>query len=147
MARKPTGGVTGFSSDFGTPIPFAGPGEEVRSDFRDVPLSDTGDGYHDRGALGSYSPREHEQWAPVPEVKCFEGFGASVADLQRGFIDPTIREDPAYDKANYRERSSLPMEPDEDFNNTGVMDDDWEFRTRNRRARGFLTRPYIPTER
>jgi hypothetical protein len=145
MARKPTGGVTGFSSDFGTPIPFAGPGEEVRSDFRDVPLSDTGDGYHDRGALGSYG--QDRPWEVPNDVRYMAGFGASVEDLQRGFIDPTIREDPAYDKANYQERSSLPMEPDEDFNNTGVMDQDWEFRTRNRRSRGFLTRPYIPTER
>ena len=146
MARRPTG-ATAISAGFGTPIPFAGPGEEVRSDFRDVPLSDTGDGYSDRGALGSYAPREHEQWQAPGDVKYMAGFGASVEDLQRGYIEPTIREDPAYDKANYQERSSLPMEPDEDFNNTGVMDDDWEFRTRNRRSRGFLTRPYIPTER
>ncbi len=146
MARGPRGGVTSFSSDFGTPIPIASPGEEVRSDFRDVPLSDTGDGYHDRGALGSYSPRD-TQWEAPEGVRYFDGFGATVSDLHRGFIDPTIREDPAYDKANYQERSSLPMEPDEDVNNTGVMDQDWEFRTRNRRARGFLTRPYIPTER
>lgn len=146
MARKP-GGTTGFSSDFGTPIPFAGPGEEVRSDFRDVPLSDTGDGYHDRGALGSYSPREHEQWEVPEGIRYFDGFGARTEDLHRGFIEPTIREDPAYDKANYQERFSQPKLPDEDVNNTGVMDQDWEFRTRNRRARGFLTRPYIPTER
>jgi hypothetical protein len=145
MARKSNGGVTSFSSDFGTPIPLAGPGEEVRSDFRDVPLSDTGDGYHDRGALGSYG--RDAPWDPVPGVKYMAGFGADVEDLQRGFIAPTIREDPAYDKANYRERSSLPMKTDEDFNNTGVLDEDWEFRTRNRRSRGFLTRPYIPTER
>lgn len=146
MARK-VSGVTSFSSDFGTPIPVAGPGEEDVTDFRAVPPSDTGDGYHDRGALGSWAPREHEQWAPVDGVKYMAGFGADVGDLQRGYIAPTIREDPAYDKANYQERFSQPKMPDEDVNNTGVMDQDWEFRTRNRRARGFLTRPYIPTER
>jgi len=147
MARRPTGGVTAFDSDFGTPIQIAAPGEEVVSDFRDVPLSDTGDGYHDRGAFGSYGPREHEQWEVPEGVKYMAGFGASVEDLHRGFIEPTIRESPAYDKVNYRERSTQPKVPDEGPGNNQVMDDDWEFRTRNRRSRGFLTRPYIPTER
>lgn len=147
MARKPTGGATSFDSDFGTPIQIAGPGEEAVTDFRDVPLSDTGDGYHDRGALGSYAPREHEQWAVPADVRYMAGFGASIEDLHRGFIEPSIREDPAYDKANYKERFSLPKSADEGPGNNQVMEDDWEFRTRNRRARGFLTRPYIPTER
>lgn len=146
MARRPMG-VTSFSSDFGTPIPLAGPGDGAVSDYRDVPLSDTGDGYHDRGARGSYAPYNNEPWPAVPEVRCFEGFGATEADLQLGFIRPTITNDPMFDKDNYRERLTEPKMNDEDLNNTGVLEQDWEFRTRNRRAKGFLTRPMIPTER
>ncbi|HMA00032.1 MAG TPA: hypothetical protein VKP66_18985, partial [Steroidobacteraceae bacterium] len=75
------------------------------------------------------------------------GFGIEDADVIRGYCDPGITEDPAYDKENYSERSTQPRHPDEDLDNADRLKRDWEFRSRNREARGFLTRPRIPTER
>ena len=123
-------------------------GDEEESDFRQVPASDRGDeSYGDRGQFGSYAPSNREPFESPREVRYFAGYGANEQDLDRGFIDPVIREDPAYDKSNYQERSTMPMEPDEDQGNRQVMERDWEFRNRNRQSRGFLTRPRIPTER
>lgn len=120
-------------------------GEESRSDYRPVPASDTGETYRDRGALGFY--HREEPWETPREVRFEAGHGASMADLERGWSDPLITENPAYQLSNYKDRSSQPMESDVTPGNVEMMEDDWSFRERNRKSQGFLTRPRIPTER
>ena len=120
----------------------------TQPDFRNVPSSDKGnEDYSDKGMLGRYTvPQRVFEKDPVG-LKRYAGYGATEADLRLGYIEPTIREDPAYDKPNYEDRSTDPSKPDELFNNSGVMPDDWEFRRRKRVSRGFLTRPTNSTER
>ena len=117
------------------------------TDYRAVPASDTGEGYGDRGMLGSYTPEPRDAYRDPAGVQHYTGYGASMADIERGYCDPGIREDAAYDLANYKDRYTQPKLPDEDKGNTGVMPSDWEFRGRATRSRGFFTRPRIPTER
>jgi hypothetical protein len=110
--------------------------------------------YDDKGMLGSYCTRD-SQFPNPAGVKTFTGYGADKADLERGFCKPTIRELPAYDKVNYADRSTEPRLPDEEDEDSGVagflgfgaMRQDFEFREKERRAKGFLTRPKIPTDR
>lgn len=120
-----------------------------RPDFRQVPSSDEGNrGYRDRGQFGSFGPSNREQFRDPPDVKHFTGYGASEADIDLGFIRPEIREDPAYDLADYKLRSTDPkIANDDQGGETDVTPSHWEFRRKNQRARGFLTRPHIPTER
>lgn len=121
-------------------------GTEDTSDYHPVPASDRGNAtYRDRGMLGSYTPQE-TPWRDPADVRHFTGFGADEGDLQRGYQVPAIRDDPAYDLDNYKERSTLPMMSDEDEGGA-AMNDDYEFRRRNERSRGFLTRPRPPTDR
>lgn len=116
-------------------------------DFRQVPASDDGNrNYRDRGQFGTFSPDKEPYRSPRDIVR-MTGFGADEADLDRGWCEPAIREDPAYDKSNYQDRWTQPREPNEGMGETDVMRQDWEFRGRNQRARGFLTRPRVPTER
>ena len=123
-----------------------GPEKEV-DDYRAVPATDRGNAsYGDRGGFGSFSP-SREPYRNPSDVNFEAGYGVTAADLERGWCEPTIREDPAYDLANYKQRYSDPLAPDEDNGNRQTMDDDWEFRERNRRSKGFLTRPRVPTER
>lgn len=119
--------------------------DEDRSDYRPVPDSDTGEAYRDRGMLGFY--HREEPWDTPAEVRFEAGFGATEADLKRGWCEPLITEHPAYQLANYKDRSSMPRESDVTPGNVEMMEDDWSFRNRNRKSRGFLTRPRIPTER
>lgn len=128
---------------------FVGPGEsEERSDFQPVPRSDRGnDGYRDRGQLGGYATNNGEPFKNPADVRLFDGYGATDADLERGWSDPLITEHPAYALENYKDRSSLPRVSDVTPGNVETMPDDWSFRNRNRRTEGFLTRPRIPTER
>lgn len=119
--------------------------DEDRSDYRPVPSSDTGETYRDRGMLGFY--HREEPWETPSEVRFFDGHGASMSDLKRGWSDPLITENPAYQLANYKDRSSQPMESDVTPGNVEMMEDDFAFRNRNRKSQGFLTRPRIPTER
>lgn len=119
---------------------------EDTDDFRDVPVSDDGQFYNDRGMRGNFSSSRKPFPRPA-EIKNFSGFGCTEEDYSRGYIEPSGRDDPEYDKINYQDRSTLPREPAEDHGNTQAMPDDWEFRRRNQRARGFLTRPRTPTER
>lgn len=131
----------------GGPLPLMrGIGEnEERSDFRQVPDSDSGnDSYSDQGMLGSFTQREPFE---APFVERFTGYGATHADLERGYCAPGELEDPAHDLSNYKMRSTEPRMTDEDFGNTDGLPSDYEFRRRNQRSRGFLTRPRIPTER
>jgi hypothetical protein len=141
MPRIPVAGFIGQLPVFGQPD------DGDRSDFRQVPESDRGNAdYSDRGQFGSYSAGEAPFRTPA-EVRFSAGYGADAVDLERGFCQPVIREDPAYDKRNYEMRSSQPRQPDEDQGNADSMGQDLEFRSRNQRSRGFLTRPRIPTER
>lgn len=143
MAIRRTDIVGSYLPILGT----SGADEEV-SDFRAVPASDKGnENYEDRGSIGWYAPSNREQFRDPSDVVHFAGYGATEEDIDRGFCVPVIRQDPAYDKNNYDLRSTEPKSPNEDFGNTDVLRDDWEFRRRNQRARGFLTRPRIPTER
>lgn len=151
MARSRRGGGTAqISADYVAPIAFSFGDDGERSDFRQVPASDQGNSsYSDRGQLGSWEP-SIGRWDNYPDadgINRFPGYGGTVEDLERGYRTVGVSEDPAYDKENYRERMTQPRHPDEDQGNRQVMDRDWEFRGRNRRAKGFLTRPYIPTER
>lgn len=133
----------------GTSLPILaqiGENEEA-SDYRPVPASDNGRNYQDQGMLGSYAPSNREPWGAPEGLKFDSGFGADREDFERGFVEPRLSEHPAYDKSNYDMRSTIPRSPSEDFGNTDVMDRDLEFRRRNQNARGFLTRPRIPTER
>lgn len=101
--------------------------------------------------LGLTQPEKEtpvETQFPNPkDVKVFTGFGADESDLVRGYLLSGVSEDPKYDKVNYSERYSQPRIPDEDQDNTEAMKNDFEFRQKEVRSRGFLTRPKIPTER
>lgn len=121
-------------------------GDEDREDFRPVPESDTGERYRDRGMLGSYRT-DAKQFPDPPGVKHFTGYGADDADLQRGFCDPLISGDPHYQLDDYKQRSSQPALSDIDEGGDTAMPSDFAFRRKNERARGFLTRPHIPTDR
>ena len=125
-----------------------GSGNDTRSDFRSVPRSDEGnEGYRDRGMLGGYATNEGRPWRNPADVVMFDGYGADHADLERGYCEPGIRQDPAYDLANYKDRSSQPKVSDLGPGDVMIERDDWDFRNRNRRSEGFLTRPRIPVER
>lgn len=143
LARTLTAGNTDFVGQLAETLPD---GAENRSDYRPVPASDRGnDGYRDRGGFGSYTPQD-TPYAPPSETKWFAGFGADVDDLKRGYCDPRITDDPAFTPENYKYRSTLPKMSDIDEGGD-AMEDDYAFRRRNERSRGFLTRPHIPTDR
>lgn len=114
---------------------------EERDDFRPVPASDRGnDGYHDRGSLGGYAPND-DVYSTPSDVRFEAGYGAEISDLERGWCTPLITDDPAYDLANYKDRSTQPE------NDPAGVESDFEFRLRNRKSKGFLTHPRLPTER
>jgi hypothetical protein len=96
-------------------LPEVGPtGNENMSDYRPVPDSDRGNAaYTDRGMLGSYRSNEGPFKSPS-DVRRFTGYGADLADLDRGYQVPVIRDAPAYDLDNYIDRSSQPKLSDED---------------------------------
>ena len=130
-------------------IPVFGPDPDKgdRSDFRNVPASDRGNAdYSDQGLLGNYSP-DLEPYRDPPDVRHFAGYGATEADLNRGYVEPTIREQPAYDLSDYKSRWTQPREAFDDQGQTDITESHWDFRSRNQKSRGFLTRPRIPTER
>lgn len=109
-------------------------------------MADKGEKYNDLGMLGSY--RTSEVQFPNPKgVKTFPGFGADEADLELGFIRPTISGLPNYDQANYYNRWTQPKLPDEDEGNRESTSQDLEFRTKDLFSEGMLTRPRTPTER
>lgn len=121
-------------------------GDREAGDYHPVPSSDRGNAtYSDHGMLGSYSPKE-TPWGDPADVRHFTGYGATEADLERGYQVPAIRDDPAYDLDNYKMRSTQPMMSDLDEGGD-AMNDDYEFRRRNEKSRGFLTRPRPPTDR
>ena len=124
------------------------PDDEERSDYRPVPRSDEGDeGYRDRGMLGGFATNKGKPFQPPRDVRFETGYGATKADLERGWCEPLVTNDPAYQLESYKDRSSLPRVSDVTPGNVDAMPSDWEFRDRNRRSGGFLTRPRIPTER
>lgn len=137
MPRVPLDILIGLSSD-----------SEHRSDYRPVPRSDEGDeGYRDQGMLGSFATNDGKPFRSPRDVRFDPGYGADRADLARGYCEPLITEHPAYQLSNYKDRSSQPRESDVTPGNVEAMPDDWEFRNRNRRSEGFLSRPRIPQER
>lgn len=104
-----------------------------------------GEKYDGKQTLGSY--RTSDVQFPNPEgCKVFTGYGADASDLERGFIRPTLPELPNYDKDNYVDRYTQPRESDITEQGPGLSSD-FEFRQKERESKGFLTRPYIPTER
>lgn len=119
---------------------------EDRDDYRAPPAGDRDPRYGDAGTLGNYSP-SLDRYPSPDEVRRFTGFGATAEDLDRGFVEPVIRERAAYDLANYKERWTVPRSPDVDDNPATASEDDRMFRRRHERSRGFLTRPRIPTDR
>lgn len=124
------------------------PENETRSDFSPVSRRDQGnETYDERGMLGGYATNDGRPWKPPADVRYFTGFGGDMSDLKRGYCEPEITDNPAYDLSNYKDRSSQPREGDVGPGNVDAVPDDWEFRNRNRRSEGFLTRPRIPTER
>lgn len=120
---------------------------EEASDYRPVPASDTGKGYSDRGGLGSWSANGGRPYDPPAEITFYAGEGASVEDMRRGYMKPAMREDPAYDLQNYKERWTAPKQSETDQGATEYTESDWEFQRRNKRSKGFFNRPHIPTER
>lgn len=122
--------------------------DRENADYRPVPESDRGNAdYTDRGYAGWYAPSNREPYRAPENVRWFTGYGASEEDLQRGYHVPDVDRRPEFEKQNYEMRSTQPKDPFESFGNTDVVPADLEFRSRNQRARGFLTRPRIPTER
>lgn len=118
-------------------------------------MSDKGNkSYEDKGMLGSYCSRD-SQFPNPAGVKTFTGYGADKADLERGFVQPAIRELPNYDRANYTERFTQPKSPSESEGETGLsgffgvgsLQRDFEFREKERQSKGFFTRPKLPTDR
>ena len=110
-------------------------------------MADKGVKYDDKGQL--LKPGDTEIF-PNPEgVQRFAGYGADEADLQRGFIEPTISNRPQYDLSAYKERWSDPKETDTGAfpYRPGVSPEDVEFMTKDRPTKGMLIRPRIPTDR
>ena len=120
--------------------------DKAENDYRPVPASDTGETYTDQGQLGGYSP-SLKPYAPPEDVRWFAGYGATEEDLKRGWSEPRITENPAYDLANYKDRWSDPLHPDVRYGDTDAVPSDIQFRQRNRQSRGLVTRPRIPKER
>lgn len=81
-----------------------------------------------------------EPYAPPADVKFEAGYGASVEDLKRGWRDPDIRDVPEYTFENYRQRGTLPKEPDLDDGARTADEQDYRFRAKGMRSSGFLTR-------
>lgn len=103
--------------------------------------------YSSRGKLGDYSPSEQPFSTPKEVKFASGGYGADESDFRRGYADPDIAEKPDYDLNNYKERWTQPKVADDDDNPFGAMGDDYEFRNKDRRSKGFFTRPRIPTDR
>lgn len=123
-------------------------GEQARSDYREVPASDKGNrDYSDQGRLGFYAPQPHEQFTDYGDVKWYTGYGATESDLRLGYVKPDIRQHPAYELSNYKDRLDTPKLPDRDQGNVDVVPSDIQFRQRNRVSNGLFTRPRIPRER
>lgn len=116
------------------------PTSDRADDFRQVPRSDTPEAsYQNRGQLGGYAP-SNEPYPPPDDVKFGSGFGFEESDARRGYIVPNMREQPAYDLDNYKDRSTLPRVDDPETDPGFSDEKEWEFRARGMRSRGFLTR-------
>jgi hypothetical protein len=125
---------------------YNGGKDEEQSDFRAVPESDRGDAYRDQGALGWYTPSA-EPFKNPSDVRFDAGYGADATDLERGWCDPRIDDDAAYQLENYKNRSIQPRISDSDEGARNPVQADFEFRNRNQKAKGFLTRPRLSTTR
>lgn len=151
MARSPRRGSAGVALVYQGPnVPssvFLSPeGDREASDFQQ-PTHDrrSSNQYGDRANLSSYQTNRGEQFRTDADFEL--GYGCTEEDAQRGWIEPRMREEPAFDLVNYKDRSTQPSKTNEDFENTSSFDRDYEFRGRNRESKGFLTRPRLPTER
>ena len=71
---------------------------------------------------------------PPADVQFFDGYGATMDDIKRGFIEPVIKNAPEYSLDNYKSRASM----------TTLTDDQWraehEFRMKGVESKGFLNR-------
>lgn len=111
-----------------------------------TPASDKDLGYSDKGQLGTYQTTPGD--FPDPEgLKRFEGYGADKDDLSRGYVVPTIGENPVYDLENHKYKWTEPREFDEDDKIQGAVESSFEFRMKDRKTKGFCMRPHLPTER
>lgn len=120
---------------------------EDRSDFKPNRSSDPGNrDYRDKASFGTYQTRA-DQFPNPDGVRLFTGYGADEADLVRGFKEVGLSDNPAYQLDDYKFRSTDPKLSDIDEGGDIAMPRDYEFRQKNRRARGFLTRPMTPTDR
>ena len=149
--------------DFIGQIPVFTPdmGDGDRDDFRNVPRTDKGNrDYADKGMFGNYQTRKDQFPNPAGVKVAYGGgydtsivkgqrlgYGVDERDIVLGYVEPVVNEDPAYDKWNYAQRWDEPRHPDEDQLNNDRMAKDYEFRSKNRESRGFLTRPRLPRER
>lgn len=134
-------------SNTGFPWDDGGGKPEDRSDYRPVPASDKGNvNYQDKGGFGSYQT-DAEPFGNPDGVKMFAGYGSTEADLERGYMEVGLSDNPAYQLDDYKFRSSDPKVSDLDEGGMIGISSDWEFRRKNRRSRGFLTRPHTPTDR
>ena len=125
-----------------------GTGEKRESDYRPVPKRDQrNETYEERGMFGGYATNDGKPWRNPSDVIMFTGYGGDRADLERGYCEPEITQDPAYDLSNYKDRSSQPKVSDLGPGDVMPEANDMRFRNRNRRSEGFLTRPRIPVER
>lgn len=122
--------------------------DQEASDYMPVGPGDKGNAtYDDRGMLGGYASNDGKPFEPPADQQHFDGYGATMDDIKRGYCKPALSEHPAYDKVNYSSRASQPGCPDEDVGNTVAVPSDYEFQSRNNRAKGFLVRRRLPTER
>ena len=134
-------------------IPFMSPdeGDTEENSFVDTPASDGGNrDYADHGRLGSYAPSNRAPFPDAPGVKRMAGFGASTADLERGWCEVNLRELPDYDIGSYKDRFTRPkLKGGSDIDDNPITSDaaDYQFRRRFERSRGFFTRVKIPTDR
>ena len=92
--------------------------------------------------------------AEIPAVDGSRNRSAAGTVVASVFLDPGgettmdgLPDDPACQLDNYRDRSTEPAFSDIDEGGKFAGADDFAFRHKNTRARDFLRRPHLPTDR
>ena len=83
------------------------------------------------------------------------GFGATKADIERGYLQADSPEKPSMEAENYKPWGTVdkddPMPTwmpwDGEVDGSTEPETEYQFQNKNRRAKGLLTRPWYPTER